>query len=185
MNSMPRLPLIKYGSLVKALRTNTTLMNEIPVEFARSLPLPTMRWGQPAWAFFAAPAVRVPGKPHRQGPPTIYAVIAARSADPGGDILLCSHTDAVPFAAAPLHEQELPPNPMTIQQMKEHMRAIEPLMDQAAELFFDSAAQPAAKAAHQALLPHWQALVPRQLWPHYGALVPDFWSWLGIGSTNA
>jgi hypothetical protein len=50
---------------------------QLPVEHFRSLPLPTLRWGAPAYASFAAPAVRTPGLPLRLGTPDRWWLVDA------------------------------------------------------------------------------------------------------------
>ena len=52
-----------------------------------------MGWGEPAYAYFAAPALRKPDQPMQQGAPDRFWVLAAH----GGRVLLYALSKAVPF----------------------------------------------------------------------------------------
>ena len=54
---------INYGEIRQRQRTHVLRQTEVPVDHAVSLPLPTLRWGRPAYACFASPAIRRPGQP--------------------------------------------------------------------------------------------------------------------------
>src|SRR5215470_12331995 len=76
--------LLSFSQIRERQKTHPLRQSEVPVEHAVSLPLPTKRWGEPAYAFFASPAFRIPGKPVEQGPPDRWWAVKAH----GGAIMI-------------------------------------------------------------------------------------------------
>ena len=145
----------------------------MPVEYAISLPLPTLRAGQPGYAFFASPAVRRPGAPMQQGAPDRWWVSDARN----GQTLLFAHCKAQPFAPDTSFNTETLPVPTlglaemlaTMARLTQQVTAIAP------HFFTGDPGDPTSRAqTRDALL----AVIPAPLLPQYRALVPDFMKWL-------
>ncbi|MCZ0984483.1 hypothetical protein O1M54_00170 [Streptomyces diastatochromogenes] len=77
---------------------------EVPLEHYVSTPLPTLRWGTPAYAVFAAPAVRAPRQPLLiDAPDRWWAVGITRPR-----LLMYALVSAAPFSDAP------PDGPVTV-----------------------------------------------------------------------
>jgi len=177
MNPSPTKSLL-LADLQRALLANLTLLHEVPVEFAKSIPLPTLRWGQPAWAVFASPALRLPGHARLQGPPKYYTVISAYVTGEEPQLLLHSRTDAAPLTDDTLSEVSLPNAAFSLEEVKGAAIALQPLLDAAAKAFFAGSTPGDSADLRKQTIRQFRVLVPFMLWPHYAALVPDFWSWL-------
>lgn len=146
--------------------------SEIPLGHIVSLPLPTMRLGAPGFAFHAVAPVREPSQPWRLSPPDRHGVVAAS----GAALLLYARTSALPLAAqgtvwstvSPLASKESP------QVLNARLLSLEPIMDQAAEAFFNGA------SAHLGpmLASELEAVVGSAVFPFYRAMAPDFIAWL-------
>lgn len=155
------------------LKTHWLRQAEIPVEHVVSLPLPTRRWGRPAYAFFASPAVRLPGQPLEQGAPDRWACLEAQ----GGQILVYARSAIVPFAG----EREwptvtVPPVSGSLAALKARLASIESLAEALIPAFF--AGESGAPDARQALLQELTGHIAAPLLPQHEALAPDFFSWL-------
>ena len=137
---------------------------EIPVEAFQSLLLPTRRLGFPAYAFFAAPARRVPGQPLEVGTPRRWGALLAES----GSLALFALTSAVPLGDVSMENAVLPLDARTLAEAKAAKERLTGLLDGAADLFFENGTVPAGLSAAFA------EVVPDALRPHYRALAPDF-----------
>lgn len=167
--------ILSYSEIRKRQRTHMLRQMEVPTEHTVSLPLPTRRWGAPAYACFASPALRRPGTPAVQGAPDRWWVVDARN----GHLVVFALWTAVPFApGAQWDSATLPPPTGGIGEVKSLVETIELLMEALAPAFFTD--QPGDAEAMQALAQALRAHVPEPLWPQYQALVPDFFAWLGV-----
>lgn len=146
---------------------------EVPVEHYVSAPLPTLRWGAPGYAAFAAPAVRDPFGPMEADPPDRWwAVDAVRLR-----LLAYALTVSVPFTNRVLDDSVMvtPPG-RPAGAAREDEKVIASLMDQAAGAFFASAeGDPGLRAELSATL---GLVVPPECADWYRALTPDFFAWL-------
>src|SRR5262245_1516343 len=84
---------LNYTTIMKRQKTPALRQTEIPVEHYVSLPLPTKRWAEPGYAFFASPARRVAGQPMIQDAPDRWGVLAAH----GGRLMVYALCEAISF----------------------------------------------------------------------------------------
>lgn len=167
--------LLSYREFLKQDRINPFYQREVPLESYRSLTLPTRRWGEPAYAAFAAPAVRAPRKPLQVARPDRWW--ASRAA--GGRLLVYARTAVLPLSDAPLPERvivEAPPTLTSADEARAAIDALETLMDAAAAVFF--AGDPGTANLRTGLLAALDGAIPDVLRPHHVALAPDFFAWL-------
>ncbi len=165
--------LMTYTELRGNERVTTLRRLEIPNEHAVSLPLPTKRWGEPAYAFFASPARRRPRQPMEQAPPDMWWAISAVDAR----LLIYAASSILPYAKDEGWKRvTLPRDTRTLDQAKNDISVIERSIDDLAPAFFegDRGSESVRHTLIQALVQH----VPDLLMPQYLTLVPDFFEWL-------
>jgi hypothetical protein len=146
-------------------------LSEIPVEHAISTPLPTLRYGIPAYIQMAAPAVRAPGQPTRQGEPDRWWLFAAQ----GGRLLAYALITIVPAGdglSGP--ESDATPPIDSVSKLREVLDTFSTAMESAVGSFF--AGHPALNGAQ--LLQLFEAMTPAALVAQYRVLAPDFFAWL-------
>jgi hypothetical protein len=161
-----------YTEIWQRLARNVLLQAEVPVEYSVSLPLPTKRFGQDAYASFASPTQRGPGLPTVQGAPSRWWA----SDRFGRHLLIYALTAVQAFADTRWEAVTLPRVTRSIAELREEQSTIALLMDSATSAFF--AGEPGEPRARRAL---WEALdvhIPAALVPQYQALAPDFFAWL-------
>jgi len=167
---------LDYATLRKHQGSSAFRMAEIPIEHSISLGLPTLRWGCPAYAFFAGPALKRRGQPVQQGVPDRWWAVDPRSEH----LLAYALVAALPFAdegtAAVWVTVTLPLPDGTVEQLRERLATIDAMMDTLAPRFF--AGEPVSASARSALAEILIAHIPAPLLPPYRALTPDFWAWL-------
>lgn len=155
------------------MRTHPLRLAEVPVEHSVSLPMPTRKWGGPAYAFFAAAAVRRPDRPVEQGVPDRWWVVDAL----GGRIVVYALTSAVPFAESKNWTAiTLPPIEQSVAELRQGQAEVEEVLNGLVPLFF--AGDTAPKGERAGALARLFALLPAPLHPQYRALAPDFFAWL-------
>lgn len=166
-------PATPYEQVRKEFAEHPLRRTEIPVEHFVSLPLPTLRWGAPGFAVFAAPALRRPRQPMRVDTPDRWWALGGGRARVLG-YALCS---AVPFAAGSLGGPvTVAPGGRPLSAVRDDQRLLDGLFDQCLPEFLggrDDAPGPRAELA--AVLP---LLLAPALAPWARALAPDFFSWL-------
>ena len=163
---------VSYGQLRKEFLNHPVRHAEVPVEHSISLPLPTLRWSVPAYAGFASPAVRAPNQPLRLGTPDRWWALHAQYRSLIGYGL----TTAVPFAVLSPGEVLVDRAKRSLSGVREDLRLLDELMDQAASLFLAGSAADASLRSD--LLEAVVANVTESVMPWHRALVPDFFSWL-------
>lgn len=146
---------------------------EILVEHFVSLPLPILRYDQPAFAFYAGASVRQPNIRARYLPPDRHWTIAAL----GGSLLFYARTSILPLAPPGTHwtpaEGDRPA--VTVQVLRDRLTAFEPMIDQATATFFDGGmTRFGAELANEIT-----KIVVAPMLDFYRAIAPDFWAWLG------
>ncbi len=165
--------LIGYTELRERQKSHVLIRSEVPTEHAISLPLPTLSWGEPAFAFFAAPALRRPDEPMQQGAPDRWWVMGAH----GGRLLVYALCKAVPFPSGGRFEGvTLPRLTIARDELRQSLKAVETSLDTLAPHFF--AHEPGDELQRKQLGAMLAELLPKPLQPQYRALVPDFFSWL-------
>jgi len=173
-NSPLTVALLRYSQARAELAGHPLSIAEIPVGHEISLPVPTLRFSEPGYAWFAAPARRRPGHPLVLGAPDRWwALGAARRG-----LLTYARTAAVPFTSEPLDPQraELPPVTRDLEAIAEDLRLLESLGDRAVPGFF--AGEPGDPALRADLLAVLTAQVTPLVTGWYQALAPDFFAWL-------
>jgi hypothetical protein len=151
--------------------------HEVPTEHEVSLPLPSLRWGGPAYASFAGPASRTPGAPLRVGTPDRWW--ATRASDLA--LLVYALTGVVPFA------DELPAGPVlaatnrSMREVRADQELFTGLMAGAVPRFF--AGEPAGAVLGADLTAAVGVVLPAGLLPWYRRLTPDFFDWLDGAAT--
>jgi hypothetical protein len=163
--------LLSY-SQVRQRQQRHPLNAEIPTENIVSFPLPTRRWGAPAFAFFASPALTLPNEV-RQGPPSRWFGLDAAS----GRLLFYALCEVVPLPSpTPFESIELAPRPGTFADLEANMARLESVLDAASSAFFSNHSAPGA--TRQDVEGAFAALVDAPILEQYRALAPDFWAWL-------
>jgi hypothetical protein len=164
---------VGYAQLTAAIVAHPAVRAELPVEFASSFPVPTLRLGRPAWAAFAGPASRRRGQPLRLWAPDRWWALDQW----GHSLVLYALVSAQPFGAEvePGPVEVSPPAP-DVASYDEDQRVLAELMDSVAPTFFNQGEL--AKPARSALLEHLsvQLVGPAVVW--YRPLAPDFFAWL-------
>lgn len=147
--------------------------SEIPVEHAVSLGLPTRRFADPGYAFFASPTVRQPCQPLEQGPPARWWVLHARR----GNLLIYAQCHVYHFAPnGAFTPVVLPAITRSNAEQAAALEMIALLITGVVPAFF--AGEPGEADVRAALLETLVADLPAPLLPQYRALVPDFFNWL-------
>jgi hypothetical protein len=168
-----------YPDVRKRARSIAVRREQVPVGHEVSHPLPTLRWRMPAFACFAAPAVRRPGTPLRIGAPDRWWLISA------SDLGLAAYalTRALPFTDEPHHgATTVTPTGRSEHEAAADLEALDELMTEAVPAFFDNrGTNPALRADLESVL---AAVVAPELLRTCRLLVPDFFSWLAGGPVD-
>ena len=161
-----------YPEINKRWASHPLLLAELPTGMTLSLPLPSKRWGAPAYAWFASPTRRV-GSVWEQSPPDRWFVVDAASAR----LMVYARQDSLPFAdASQWSATTLPLLPRPIAELKTIQSKLQECMTAVAAQFF--ADHPGDAAARRALLAYLIESVAPPILPQHRALTPDFFSWL-------
>ena len=171
----PNNPYLPYAEIAQQKGLRALLQTQVPVEHAVSVPLPTKRWQVPGYACFAAPALRVPDQPARQGAPDRWWVIDARS----GRLIAYALCRAVPFGSTAGEDVTLRQPGHSVEALRELFAHLRAQIGAQAPDFFDGKTRPAAE--RNALKELLEAAVPAVLMPRYRELTPDFFAWLDQG----
>lgn len=162
-----------YKQIRKNFAEHAVRHTEVPIEHAISLPIPTLRWSLPAFAGFAGPAVRAPGRPLRLAPPDRWWALDAE----GRRLIGYGLIRALPFS------DEFEGNEVIVERdgrsladLQEDLRLLDQLMDQAVPPFFAGAQSDAVIRVD--LLEVLTAQVTDAVAPWYRRLAPDFFQWL-------
>ncbi len=145
----------------------------IPLGHAVSIPLPTLRWGRPGFAYFASPTFRVPGAPKDQAAPDRWWVIDAEKRS----IEIYAKWEALPFVQGVNFETvHITPGQYTKSDIQEKRKLVYQLMDEAVQDFFLN--QPGDRRICHQLLEGLTIITPAPLLVQYRDLAPDFFLWL-------
>ncbi len=161
-----------FTELREKIRNHPLIQTEIPIEHALSLPLPTKRWGEPAYAVFASPACRIKGEPQKQGAPDRWFLI-----DPDSmKILLYARYATIPFSEIAWESVILPQMTLGISELRDRLEKVADRLNELAPQFFEGVdGNNEEKAELNRLL---EVIIPQPLFAQYQALVPDFFAWL-------
>jgi len=165
--------LITYSECRRRQKVHHLRQHEIPIESRVSLPIPTLRWNRPSYAFFAGPGHN-PRDPSRgAAPPDRWWAIDAGT----GRLMLYALTSTIPFpSGAQPGSIEVPEETRSVSEVVETVARIERLMDCLVRDFFsEERGYPEQKSALRDELEHH---LPGPLLLPYRALAPDFFAWL-------
>lgn len=161
-----------YSGMRRHLQSHPVLIDEVPIEYSQSLPVPTRRFGGPAFAGFAGPALRRPGAPLRLSTPDRWWVVSATDQT----VLLYARTAAVPFPAPlPSGEVEVVSN-RSLAAAREDLAVLDELFDAAVPAFF--AGGDVDPASRTALREQLAVVAGAGTVAWYEAVAPDFFAWL-------
>jgi len=165
--------LLTYKEIRQRMQRHPIRQSEVPIEHEVSLPVPTLRCGQPAFGFFACSASRRPGQPTRLSPPDRWWAFRAQ----GGQLLGYNLSAVVPFAASPAWtDVEVPAPSPTVAGVRQLLADIEAMHEALAPEFFAGNAGDAESRA--ALVKMLRQFAPDPLLQQYRAMAPDFFAWL-------
>ncbi len=165
--------LMSYAELRELQKTHFLIRSEIPTEHAISLPLPTMKWGEPSYAYFAAAALRRPQEPMQQSAPDRWWVVAAY----GGRLMVYALTKSITFpSGAKFEAVTLPRVAITRDELRQSLKTMEEKLETLTPRFF--AGEPGDAIERRSLASMLTELLPEPLQPQYRAIVPDFFEWL-------
>ncbi len=171
-NMNPAKQWIKSRELGRHHSLDALRRTDIPNGYLLSLPLPTHRYGRPAYAFFASAVSRHPGQPLQQQVPDRWFAIDAIT----GHLLVYALTTVFPFGdTSTWNTVTIVPSPL----QNEAYRLSEQTLDQMDRLssdFFEG--RMAEMQERRWMLELLQTLSANQLLPQYQALAPDFFQWL-------
>jgi hypothetical protein len=167
-----------YGAIRSAVGAHPVREAEVPTEGDISLPMPTLRWGMPAYAVFAGPATMMPPEPVELGTPDCWWALDARRLR----LLAFAQTEVVPFA------DNLTPSRVTISapegsmdELYDDLDRLGGLMDAAVPAFF--AGEPGDPSQRATLLTELTTVHLFEAEPWYRALAPDWFAWLEASPT--
>lgn len=165
--------LLTYRQILARQQTGALRTSEIPTEANVSLPMPTLRTGEPGFAFFANKTSNMFTSPVTQSPPDRWWIVNATN----GSLALYALSRVLSFAPEiSLDRVTLPPERRTVAQVIADTDAIEQQMNALAPLFF--AGEPGEKEARETLLQKLKTHLEEPMMPTYRALAPDFFAWL-------
>jgi hypothetical protein len=168
---VPQANWLSYRQALAWSRKHPLRLSEIPVEHAISLPLPTMTFGGHDYVQFAAPAVREPGQPTRQGAPDRWWAFEAQ----GGRLRFYALVAARPFGHG--FSESIVSSPVkTMDELRAGHAEFEAAMEGVARDFFAGAPRDAAK--RETLAAALRIVIPPDILPQYQAAAPDFFTWL-------
>lgn len=172
--------MLTYSEIRVRLRTHALRQYEVPIEYSVSLPLPTLRCGQPGYAAFASGTTHNPEQPVVQSAPDRWWVLDAASAQ----VLIYALTRVYSFTSElTMTPQTLPIIAQTLAEMQLLLDDMETKVEAVTPAFFDGADFP--EEQKQAALNAMQTFLPTPLLPQYQALAPDFFAWLQqLSSSN-
>ncbi|MFF9063979.1 hypothetical protein ACF09E_01335 [Streptomyces sp. NPDC014891] len=170
-----RLPLTPYGNARAQLAESAAHTAEVPLEHYVCPPLPTGRWGEPAYAVFAAPAVRAPRQPMRIAPPDRWWAVGISNPR----LLAYALVSVAPFTATPLGDPvTVPSGGRRLSAVREDQRLFDSLMDRALPLFLAGDADSGDADLRADLSAVLGLVLPAECRAWSRALTPDFYAWL-------
>lgn len=164
--------ILGYHDIRKQQNTHFLYLNEIPTGYYVSLPLPTRRFGTPAYVFFASPSSMQPGRPVSVAAPRLWWAIDAQT----GQLLLYAQTKILPLSKQQFDGVLLPIIERSLDEQEALLSRLESQLTIATEAFFQDVTLPIE--THLAVAQSLSAYLPSILRPYYQALSSDFYEWL-------
>lgn len=173
-DSEPFVP--SYAKAKQNLIQGMLRQSELPIGHYLSLLVPTTRWGEPGFAFFASPCIRRLDGPSEQAAPDRWGVLAVRD-----QLILYARVVALPLPGkVSSGVRVLRSTDATVQEVQTNLARLEEIMEMAAPVFF--ARQPITEETRRVLQVAFSQVVPEPLLSDYRALSPEFFDWLGSGA---
>lgn len=164
--------IIKYSEFRKRQHSHFLHQYEIPTNYYISLPMPTRRFGVPAYVFFACPTSIRPGQPVNVDKPEMWGAIDAQK----GKILLYAQTKVLPFSKQQFEKCIFPKISQSVEDQEALLHSLENVLTEAANLFFHNKAIDAnLQVSLKEIL---GSYLPQIIFPFYQAVSPDFFEWL-------
>lgn len=172
--NMEHLSHVSYLDVVAGSHKGAIREVEVPIGHSLSLPIPTLKFGIPAYAAFASPAVREPEQPVVQGPPDRWWLMDARN----GALALFAYCNIYPFTQEHFTKVALPRPVGAVAELRQNLVDIQRQIEVLAPVFFcgEEGEAEARHHLHQAL----KLRIPAVLWPQYQAIATDFLAWLSV-----
>lgn len=164
--------LMSYRDICRAESVDLLLRSEVPVEYEKSLPLPTLRWGMPAYASYASSAARVPGQPLRLGSPNRWWLVDART----GHLLQYALCQVTAFSNQSWGEEAIPASLETMTERQQKIDSILLQMDKQSPRFLSGS--PGDPGERGRLAGALKEYLPKPIIAQYRSLAPDFFAWL-------
>lgn len=161
---------LDYDEFLRRLYSSATYVAEMPDEYYRSRPLPTLRWTVAGFASFAGGCRRRP-TPSVYSPPDRWIVADATSARTA----IYAIVDTCSFAAGPLEPYVSPPATDSLAEARARTGRIDELLGMLSPRYFDGDGGDDARRRELAAL---LAEETGGLIGWYQELVPDFFTWL-------
>jgi hypothetical protein len=164
---------LPFGDIRAKFAAHPVRRTEVPVEHSISLPLPSLRWGQPVFAGFAGPAWRVPGQPLELSTPDRWWALGPD----GIELVVYARTSVVPFGDVPTGGRiQVSPLGRSLAEAQQDLLMLDELMNNAVPVFLSGT--PGTEPMRADLAAAFAVVVPAETTPWYRALVPDFFAWL-------
>lgn len=170
---------LKYAIVRQLTNTHSIRQGEVPTEYFVSFPLPTLRFGLPAYACFAAASSRkVPpiGSTElleiTQQQPDRWWLFSARSEQ----LLQYAQCQLTNFTDQPLPEQITFTDSRKLSEVRQAMKTFDHLMENVVIAFFNQLPVDSSLRHNLQAILH-ELIIPDQL-PVYESLVPDFFAYL-------
>lgn len=166
---------VSSDSISKYLSEHPLFRAAVPVEHYKSMPLPTLKLGRPAYAFFTAPASRLRGQPTGIGKPDRVAAVCARTRE----ILFYSREllGKVPlFGGFPGELVTVSAPSASVAELRQTMADTHRLITAVAPAFFSGTE--ANGVQRHAALAAVRSILPEPLFPDYEVVAGDFFRWL-------
>jgi len=164
--------IINYAEFRKRQYAHFLCRYEIPTEYFISLPMPTKRFGAPAYALFASPSSMHPGKPVSVDIPQMWWAMDAQTEK----ILLFAQTKILPVSKQKLEPCTLPKIERTLDEQETLLKTLESQLTDVSNLFFQNGSVDGN--LQFALKETLHAYLPEVIFPFYQAISPDFFDWL-------
>jgi hypothetical protein len=164
--------IINYAEFRQQQYTHFLYQYEIPTEYYVSLPMPTRRFGTPAYVLFSSPSSAHPGQLVSVDVPQMWWTIDAQRAK----ILLYAQTNILPFSKQKFERCTLPKVDRSLDEQEALLQTLENLLTEAANIFFQN--ETVEINLQTSLRENLRSYLPQVIFPLYQAISPDFFEWL-------
>lgn len=177
---MEQQPIRPRGEVNNHIRDLWKVSGDMPLGTKRSFLYPTLRWGEPAYTFFASPFAPRPNGKSRQGPPETWAALSAINLQ----YLIYARIDIYSFA--PGRQWDSVQTASGGDSLEEHRRKlsqIDELLDSISPRFLGAQYRNSEECVILANL--LREKVPEAVLEQAQCLAPDFFEWLYSAEATA